>query len=187
MAGPIGFHAKDPTPDQPEEKTTPSMPLEEIDSAFQGMIRELKVEEHFLSDQLKMDQQIRQEIVSLYAKFKEIEDKVQTRRILMSHCRAKMNDFPKECIEMLKEIDTYDDQILKETQELFNSISKHQLHEVAEIYKKVQLSTDETKRITSIANMLSDLLSEISGPIRRSFDGQETEMMRRNIAVRMKG
>lgn len=180
MAKIFGFGRKA----EEEKKGETSVVVRAVEKEFQGMIRQLELEEEAYVHLLVLETRVRKELVKLYKLIKKLEKKVAKRNALLAQCRASAMDFPKKSLELLNSIEALDREIIPEAEEISKELSKHTLPDIAEFYKEMDLSNEQIKQVRGLANTLQVTLNTLVQPIYETVRNQQADSLRRDILMR---
>ncbi len=162
---------------EPEKLEAVKITVRGIDGEFQRMIATLKIEKKQLAKELKHEKRIKRELVKLHKMLLRLGKKVAERSALLAHVYALQRDNPEKSLALLNEIERLDSEIGPLYKEMSDTLTKHTIPDIAEMYQEMDLNKEQIKNIREIANTITNRL----GQIMTSFNIQEAETVRRNI------
>ena len=170
--------------EQEASKPEEDIIIRNIDTSFQRMIYDLGLEEKLYLQEAILEKIIRKELVKIYKQIRKLEKKINARNQKMILCHSYFSEYPAKCLALIDEISKLDSDIIPEAESISQQISKHVIPEISDIYKKVQLSEQQTKNIRTLSFNLGNVLSSLMRPIHEANNQRQLESMRQNLLLK---
>ena len=154
--------------------------IRNIDRGFLSMMRELGIEKKEHQRMAQLEKIIRRELLKLHKKLKKLSKKIKVREDLFRQAKVLSSERPKKSLELIDQIDALDQEIQPKAKELFESITKHSIPEIHEIYKEMDITKQNKENLRILANNLSSRLSTLMREINET-SGQALKMTKQNI------